>query len=174
MSSGPTVNSNAGLVYRLVTIMLQAALVLGLGAAAWLVYEKLPPGVANNPANSMEATVQLLLQPGPEMNGVALDIPVELYPVDVVAVRHEYFTERRAGKRFDDFLSERMKGRKPVTTHLDREGRALVVLNPGDWWVHARLAGDGDLEWRLRINVSQPEQTVLLTPQNAYARTKSF
>lgn len=103
-----------------------------------------------------------------------LDIPIEIYPVDIVAVRHEYFTERRAGKRFDDFLSERMKGRTPVTARLDRQGQTSVVISPGTWWVHAVLSGEEDLEWRLPINVSGPKQVIELTSQNAYGRTKSF
>jgi hypothetical protein len=164
-----------GIIYRLVTLGLQAALVLALFSAGWLVYQKLPPGVANTTAaNPGEATIQLIVRPAPELAGLALDITVELYPVDIVAVRHEYFIERRAGKRFDDFLNERMNGRTPITARLDQQGKALVVVSPGPWWIHAVLAGDEDLEWRLPINVSAPGQTIELTPQNAYARTKSF
>lgn len=114
------------------------------------------------------------MRPASGLSSLALDIPVELYPVDIVAVRHEYFIERRAGKRFDDFLNERMNGRAPITTHLDRQGIAVISVPPGNWWVHAVLAGDEDLEWRLPIEVTGPELTIELTPQNAYARTKSF
>lgn len=164
-----------GIIYRLVTIVLQAALVLGLFSAGWLVYQKLPSHVANKTEEKApQATIQLVIRPAPEMAGAALDIPVELYPVDVVAVRHEYFTERRAGKRFDDFLNERMNGRTTVSARLDRQGQALVVVSPGAWWVHAVLSGEEDLEWRLPINVSEAKQRIELTPQNAYARTKSF
>ena len=108
------------------------------------------------------------------MAGVALDVPVEFYPVDIVAVHHEYFTERRAGKRFDDFLTERMNGRRPVTAHLDESGQAVVSVSPGHWWVHAALAGEEDLEWRLPVSIAGPKQTIELTPQNAYTRTTSF
>ncbi len=176
MSSGIPENvKTPGIAYQLVTIALRAALVLGLFASGWLVYQKLPTDVANmTKGQAIEATIQLVMQPAPEMAGVALDIPVEIYPIDIVAVRHEYFTERRAGKRFDDFLNERMNGRTPITTQLDPQGQAVVVLRQGNWWVHAVLAGDQDLEWRLPISVSAPKQTVTLTPQNAYARTKSF
>jgi hypothetical protein len=99
---------------------------------------------------------------------------VELYPVDIVAVRHEFFTEPRAGKRFEDFLKERMKGRSPISGQLDKNGRGTVVLTPGVWWLHAKLAGEEDLEWRLRVSVTGAKQTVELTPQNAYTRTKTF
>ncbi|MGH9970265.1 MAG: hypothetical protein ACREBG_21055 [Pyrinomonadaceae bacterium] len=166
---------NPGIIYRLVTLVLQAALVLALLAAGWLVYRKLPTDVGTLKEDKKgEATIQIVMRPAPEMAGVALDIPVELYPVDIVAVRHEYFTERRAGKRFDDFLNERMNGRTPITARLDRHGQADVVVSHGPWWVHAVLAGEEDLEWRLPINVTEPKQRIELTPQNAYARTKSF
>jgi hypothetical protein len=89
-------------------------------------------------------------------------------------VRHEYFTERRAGKRFDDFLSERMKGRKPVTARLDPQGEASLVISPGNWWLHALRSGEEDIEWRLPITISGRKQTVELTSQNVYTRTRSF
>ncbi len=166
---------NSGIIYRLVTLVLQGALVAGLFTSGWLIYRQLPASVANpSTETSKDAEVRLIMRPAPELSGLALDIPVELYPVDIVAVRHEYFIERRAGKRFDDFLNERMNGRVPITAHLDRQGSALVMVPPGNWWVHAVLAGDEDLEWRLPIQVTGSGLTIELTPQNAYARTKSF
>jgi len=36
------------------------------------------------------------------------------------------------------------------------------------------LSGDEELEWRLPIKVSGRKQTVELTSQNIYARTRSF
>lgn len=163
------------IAYGLVTLVLRAALVLGLFSAGWFVYKKLPIDLASPADQTTAATsLQLMIRPAPELNGVTLEVPVELYPVDIVAVRHEYFTERRAGKRFDDFLSERMNGRKPVTARLDRQGQAVVVVSPGAWWVHAVLSGEVDLEWRLPITVSGSKQTIELTTQNAYERTKSF
>ncbi len=169
-------NVNApGITYRIVTLVLRLALVVGLIAAGWLVYQKLPAeATAGTEKRGSEATIQLVLQPPPEMAGVPLDISVAFYPLDVIAARHEYFVERRAGKRFDDFLTERMNGRSPVVTRLDPQGQAAVVLPRGTWWVHALLAGDQDLEWQLRVDVAAPKQTVVLTPQNAYTRTKSF
>jgi hypothetical protein len=166
---------NHQIFYRMVTLSLRAGLVLGLFWAGWLVYHKLPHSDSNSGESSpRDTTLQLVLRPSPEIGSGALDIPIELYPVDVVAVRHEYFTERRAGKRFDDFLNERMNGRKPVNVTLDRQGQTSVAISPGNWWVHANLSGEQDLEWRLPISVSGLRQTIELTPQNAYTRTKSF
>ena len=55
--------------------------------------------------------------------GVPLNVPVEFSPVDIVAVRNDHFTERRAGKAFPDFVSERSNGRRAVTARLDQSGR---------------------------------------------------
>jgi hypothetical protein len=160
-------------LYILFTVLLRVALVVALFAAGWTIYKRLPASsLPSQRAASAGTTLQIVLQPLPGVE--ALDIPVELYPIDIVAVRHEYFTERRAGKRFDDFLSERMNGRSPVTARLDRQGQTSVVVSPGNWWLHALLSGEEDLEWRLPINVAGRKQTVELTSQNVYTRTRSF
>ena len=161
--------------YRVIALILRAALVVTLIMAGWVVYKQLPGDVG--PALTQpngETSLQIVLRQSPGLGGVMLDIPIEIYPVDIVAVRHEYFTERRAGKRFDDFLNERMNGRKPVTARLDQNGETTVVVSHGSWWVHAVLSGEEDLEWRLPIDVSGPKQVVELNTQNAYGRTKSF
>ena len=159
--------------YGVITLLLRAGLVVALVSAGWVIYNQLPYRSAANPqAARGETTVQIVLRPSPGVE--ALDIPIELYPIDIVAVRHEYFTERRAGKRFDDFLSERMKGRSPITARLDKQGQTTVVVNPGNWWVHALSSGEEDLEWRLPISVAGRNQTVELTSQNVYTRTRSF
>ena len=161
--------------YSLLTAFLRAALVVALFVSGWLVYSKLPRQTPANPqAANAETTLQIVLRSPVDSNADALDIAVDLYPIDIVAARHEYFTERRAGKRFDDFLSERMKGRSPVSAKLDKQGQTSVVVGQGSWWLHAQLAGDENLEWRLPLNVAGRKQTVELTSQNVYTRTKSF
>lgn len=159
----------------LITLFLRAGLVAALLSAGWLIYRQLPRDLPKNaPISNAETTLQIVLRQPASTYPEALDITVELYPVDIVAVRHEFFTERRAGKRFDDFLLERMKGRKPVTARLDREGQTSVGVSPGNWWLHAMLSGEEDLEWRLPVNVAGSKQTVELTSQNVYTRTKTF
>lgn len=167
--------NSPGILTRLITIALRIALVGTLIGAGWFVYSQLPVDTPQDAAESDgQTTLQLVLRQSPDMGAAMLDIPIEIYPVDIVAVRHEYFTERRAGKRFDDFLSERMKGRTPITARLDQQGQTSVTISSGDWWVHAVLSGEEDLEWRLPINVSGSKQLIELTSQNAYGRTKSF
>jgi hypothetical protein len=161
--------------YTLLTVALRAALVVALLLSGWIIYSKLPHqnSVEQQAANA-QTTLQIVLRAPADNGGDGLDIAVELFPFDIVAARHEYFTERRAGKRFDDFLNERMKGRAPVAARLDMQGTTTVVVNSGAWWLHAQLPGEENLEWRLPLNVAGLKQTVELTPQNIYTRTRSF
>jgi hypothetical protein len=161
--------------YSLLTVLLRAGLIVALVFSGWLIYSKLPhQTAANQPTKSGETTLQIVLRPAAGSDADSLDIAFELYPFDIVAARHEFFTERRAGTRFDDFLKDRMKGRTPITARLDKQGQAFVVVGPGSWWLHAQLPGDENLEWRLPIDIVGPKQTVELTSQNVYTRTKSF
>ena len=160
-------------VFRVpVILVLRTGLILVLGGAGWLIYRQLP--VNASPQNNIPSTTVQIVLRQPDNGGPTLDVPVNLYPVDVIAVRHEFFTEPRAGKRFEDFLKERMKGRAPVSTRLDKEGQGSVALPPGTWWLHATIGGDEQLEWRLPVTVIGAKQIVELTPQNAYTRSKSF
>ena len=166
---------NQSLSYSLLTVTLRAGLILALVLSGWLIYRSLPHDPGSSPrAENADTTLQIVLRPPVNTGADALDIEVELYPFDIVAARHEYFTERRAGKRFDDFLSERMKGRAPITAKLDKQGQASVAVGPGNWWLHAQLSGEENLEWRLPLNVAGRKQTVELTAQNVYTRSKSF
>jgi hypothetical protein len=163
------------ITYNLLTLFLRASLVIALVLSGWLIYSKLPHQSSTRlQATSAETTLQIVLRSPTTDGAEMLDIAVELYPFDLVAARHEYFTERRAGKRFDDFLNERMKGRTPITTRLDKQGQAFVIVSPGEWWLHAQLEGEENLEWRLPVKVAGPRQTLELTSQNVYTRTRSF
>jgi hypothetical protein len=161
--------------YHLLTLFLRAALVVALFASGWLIYSKLPhQNSPNLKVNHGETTLQIVLRPSVDGGTDALDISVEFYPVDIVAVRNEYFTERRAGTSYDDFRNERMKGRAPVAARLDKQGQGVVALSAGSWWLHAQLVGEENLVWRLHLDVAGPRQTIELTPQNIYTRTRSF
>jgi len=161
--------------YNLLTFFLRAALVVGLFASGWLIYSKLPhENSASLKVHSGETMLQIVLRPSVSGGTDALDIPVEFYPFDIVAARHEYFTERRAGIGYYDFMNEQMKGRAKVATRLDKQGQGVVALSGGSWWLHAQLDGEENLEWRLHLDVAGPRQTIELTPQNIYTRTRSF
>jgi hypothetical protein len=161
-------------VRGLAILGLQAVLVLLLAGAGWMIYRQLPASTSGAASNQQTTTLQIFIRQPPESVGPSLDVGVNLYPVDIVAVRHEFFTEQRVGKRFEDFLKERMKGRSPVNARLDKQGRGAVMLTPGSWWLHAVLSGDEQLEWRLPVTVGGTKQIIELTPQNAYTRSKTF
>ena len=162
------------LIYALLTSALRVGLVMSLLLAGWLIYSKLPHHDSLTTANSSQTTLQIILRPAGAGGSDALDIPFELYPFDIVAAQHEFFTERRAGKRFDDFLNERVPGRTPVEGKLDKQGLAVVTVSTGTWWLHTQLAGQENLEWRLKIDTNGAKQIVELTPENIYMRSKSF
>jgi hypothetical protein len=64
----------------------------------------------------------------------------------------------------------------PVRPQLDSNGRAVAKLSEGNWWIRATaaLAGGERIEWRLPIKVMGRGQTIELTSENAYERTKTF
>ncbi len=161
--------------YRLLALALRAALLIALAAGSWVVYKKLPNHGPTISANTSGQTIlQIILQPPQDMEKNARDIPIEVSPVDIVAVRHEFFVEPRAGQRFDDFLHQRMNGRAPIDARLDGQGRTSLNVSAGNWWIHAVLSGEEDLEWRLPVTLNGGTQIVELTQQNAYTRSKSF
>ena len=161
--------------YNLVVAALRVALVAALVGAGWNIYEGLPGGgLEAAPAAAGETSLLIVLRPSPRDTGAAVNIPVQLYPVDISAAQREYGFEPHPGVRFEDFLKERMQGRAPVKAQLDERGQATVTLTPGRWWVHALLAGPQNVEWRLPVNVAGRQQTVELNTANIYARTKSF
>lgn len=175
MSSAPNMSRLKRLssLRGLTIVALQAVMILLLVGAGWLIYRQLPEGGARV-ESSERTTLQIFIKQTPESVGPSLDVAVSLYPVDIIAVRHEFFTETRPGKRFEDFLKERMKGRSPVNARLDKQGYGSVLLPAGSWWLHATLSGDEQLEWRLPVTVTGTKQVIELTPQNAYTRSKTF
>ncbi|HEX6716174.1 MAG TPA: hypothetical protein VF088_03645 [Pyrinomonadaceae bacterium] len=164
----------ASTLRNLAIVGLQAVLILLLVGAGWFIYRRLPASAAGEDANQQPTTLQIVIRQPPDGVGPSLDVAVILYPVDIIAVRHEFFSEPRNGKRLEDFLKERMKGRSPVNTQLDKQGQGAVTLAPGSWWLHATLSGDEQLEWRLPVTVAGTKQVIELTPQNAYTRSKTF
>jgi hypothetical protein len=170
----PENRQSPGILRRVLILVLRAAFVLALAGGGWLVYRQLPDTSADLRSENARTTNLQIVMSEPEDGGAA-NVEVRLYPVDVVAVRHEFFTEPRAGKRFEDFLKERMRGRSPVSTTLDKQGHGSVVLPSGSWWLHAKkLSGDEEFEWRLPVTIAGAKQVIELTSQNAYTRSRTF
>lgn len=170
LSERPVSRTFRGLLIR----ALQVSLILVLAGTGWLIYRQLPAGSADTRSNNRTTKLEIFIRQPPETVGPALDAAVNLYQVDIVAVKHEFFTEQRPGKRFEDFLKERMKGRSTINAHLDKQGQGAVMLAPGSWLLHVTLSGDEQLEWRLPVTVAGTKQVIELTPQNAYTRSKTF
>lgn len=161
--------------YSLLVTLLQVALLVTLFVGVRQLYDSMPSGaIVNGESVGGETALQIILRPSARDNGVAIDVPVQLYPVDVSAVQREFGFEPHPGVHFEDFLKERMQGRSPVRARFDRNGRATVIVSQGKWWVHAMLAGSQNVEWRLPITVTGRQQQVELNADNAYARTKTF
>ena len=159
-----------GLIIRLLQVLFVAVLIGG----GWMIYHRLPVSPVDEEQQAALTNLQIEMERPNDGVNMSLDVTIDFYPVDVVAVRHEFFTEPRAGKRFDDFLKERMKGRSTVSAHLDKQGHGSVAISPGSWWLHAKLSGDEELEWRLPITISGQKQTLQLNSVNAYTRSKTF
>jgi len=174
-TGAPEARQSPGIFRRLLIIVLRLAFVLALAGGGWLVYRQLPVTSADFRSENARTTNLQIVMSEVEDGGAATEVEVRLYPVDIVAVRHEYFTEPRAGKRWDDFLKERMRGRSPISTTLDKQGHGSVVLPSGSWWLHAKkLSGDEEFEWRLPLTIAGAKQVIELTSQNAYTRSRTF
>jgi len=164
------------MVIKIIKVILAIGLVGGLLLAGWNIYRRLP---ADTPSNAradkdaepgIEVTITLSVEPAP------IDSRVEVYPLDFAALQRDYFASPLAQKRFDDFLGRRLKGLAPVRARFDGNERANVKLTPGNWWVRAtvEMPNGESLEWRLPINVSGHGQTVELTTESVYEKTKKF
>jgi hypothetical protein len=166
--------------HRLLVACLRVALVLALVGAGWLIYRRLPhddtaPAGLGANAQVRDTLLRIVLPPRPagdnEPNALS---NVKLYSIDVAAAQREFLDERRPGMRFEDFIVRRMGARQPITTQLDAEGKTILYVPPGRWWIHATQSGVEEISWRLPVNVAGREQTVELTHANAYMRTKKF
>ena len=102
MSSHPHISGlkRFGTVRGLVIVGLQALLIFLLVGAGWLIYRRIPASGAEGDYNQQTTDLQIFIRQTPESVGPTLDVAVSLYPVDIIAVRHEFFTEPPKGKRF--------------------------------------------------------------------------
>lgn len=168
-----------GFTHNLLAALAGVALIAALSAAVWGVYRHLPH-------DDMPAAVAREEQRGATMLRIRLrrsevgfpvssrKTQVQLYPLNMTAARDEFDSEHRPGQRFEDFAARLMGDRQPITAELDDRGEAEVAVPPGKWWVHAAVTGERELTWRLPVEVAGREQTVELTPENAYTRAKKF
>src|SRR2546429_9192532 len=156
------------MMIKMIQVILAIGLVGGLFLSGWNIYRRLPDDSASNTRADkdvepgIEVTITLGVVPAP------LDSSVEVYPLDFAALQRDYFASPLAQKRFEDFLSRRLKGLEPVRARFDGNKPANVKLTPGNWWVRAtaEMPGGESLEWRLPINASGQGQNGEPTTRN--------
>src|SRR5712691_2307833 len=166
------------LAVAIVKIILGGPRIRRMFAAGWNVYRRLPgESLATNiVATDSRAETKLTVMLRGEISSATLSSSVELYPFDLAAAQREFQASPHLARQFDDFLLRRMHGITPVIPTSDGNARASAILNEGSWWLHATATmNNGEtIEWRLPVNVAGREQTVELTLENAYERTKKF
>ena len=156
-------------------VILGVALVMALFLAGLSVYRRLPDDRSVLSKANSETEVTIVKYDAPDLNGKGNDLKIEAYQIDFAAVRRDFLNEPRAAKGFEDYLARRLQGKTLVRAQLDKNGRATIKLVQGNWWIHATFAdGDESLEWRLPIRVVGDKQTVELTRESAYERTRKF
>ncbi len=180
------------LARSLMTGALRAALLCALVGAGWSVYRQLPDDARTIETGDGRASDDLAEEGGETRLRIVLRVEtnerdssvnseeasgIELYSIDVASAQREFDSERRVGARIEDFIRQRMNGRAPLRARLDPRGEATITLQSGRWWIHATHTHTGsaqELTWRLPVRVRGREQTIELTPDNAYMRTQSF
>jgi hypothetical protein len=162
----------------IIRIILGAVLVGSLFLAGWNVYRRLPAdgSQTRTGANDTNAHSEVIILLRSDAAATPFNTQVELYPIDFAAAQRDYSAAVRPGKSFDDFLAQRIKGLVPARAQLDNNGRAVTKLSEGNWWLRATatLSGGEKIEWRVPLKVSGRAQTIELTTENVYERTKTF
>ena len=163
--------------HRWLVAALRVALVLALAGAGWLIYRRLPhddSGSLGASSQARETMLRIILPRTGADSAANYAAPIQLYSIDVAAAQREFFDERRPGLRFEDFIVRRMGARQPIRAQPDANGQTIVSVPPGRWWIHAALAGNEEISWRLPVNVAGREQTIELNHANSCTSTKRF
>jgi len=161
----------------LMRVLLASALIGALLFAGWRIYRRLPVE-SSNQAIFADGRAQnaLRLVVRSKIAGATLRSPLEFFHFDLVAARREYESSPRLARQFDDFLMRRMHNVTPVKADVNGEGYAVAQLWSGDWWLRASatLNTGEEIEWRLPVALGDRDQSLDLSAENAYERTKKF
>jgi hypothetical protein len=160
---------------RIIEVILALALLGTLIFSGWRVYHSLPAAVGTR-IETTAAAAQSDLTITLRNAGFGAETMIELYPIDFAAARENFVLLGRPGKSFEDFLVQKLKKLTPVRAQIDQGGRAQARLSAGNWWLRATSASANNemLEWRMPLVISQRAQTVELSADNAYEKTKKF
>jgi hypothetical protein len=160
---------------RVLQIILGVALLASLGLAGARIYSRLPATTAE-----LNQTV-----PGGAQRDLTIvfnsavslsEARVRLYAIDFPAAERDYLNYRRSGKSLEDFLAMRLKNVAAVNVEIDSSGHGVARVTEGNWWMHAITArANGEsMEWRVPLTIGQRPQTIELSLENAYERSKKF
>lgn len=169
------------LMYLILLNIVRAVLVLGLLGAGWSVYRRMPQAADALDGETVSANIlpetmlHVVLRRAPNDRASGANVEVELYPVDLAEAQRAFEQiEKRPGLNFNNFLKHYMNGKKTLKTHTDARGQAVLNVPPGEWWIHVTLNGTRRISWRVPVQINEREQTIELTPENAYAKEKTF
>ena len=159
-----------------VRTLLALALLAGLFYAGYRIYQRLPAdsSSANSEYNAPLSGTRVVVRN--TIRNATLRSPIELYHFDLPAARREFDESPRLAKQFDDFLSRRMHDVVPVKAQVTNDGIASTLLSQGVWWLRAiaKLDTGEEIEWRLPLMVRNRDQSIELSFENSYERTKKF
>jgi len=158
-------------------VLIAATLIGALFFAGWRIYQRLPAEPANRTLFADgRAQPALRLVVRNRVAGATLRSPLEFFHFNLAAARREYEESPRIARQFDDFLVRRMHDVTPVKADVNNDGYAVAQLWAGDWWLRAtaRLNTGEEIEWRVPVALSNRDQSVELSFENAYERTKKF
>jgi len=160
---------------RLIQIILAIALLATLVGAGSRIYRTLPPA-SSAPGETLRSGAQQDLTIIFRAAVSAGDTRVNLYPIDFSATEREFLMNARPGKTLEDFLARRLQNVEPVSVSIDASGQAVARVSEGNWWMHATsaLTNGESMEWRVPLTISRNPQTIELSSDNAYERTKKF
>ena len=160
---------------RIVQTILALILLTSLVVAGARIYHRLPVtngGANENARNGTQQDLTIIFRTAIS----AADTKINLYPIDFSATERDYAMSAHAGRTLEDLLGQRLKQVTPVSVSVDPNGHAVARVTEGSWWMHAisALADGESMEWRMPLTISQRPQTIELTSENAYERTRKF
>jgi hypothetical protein len=170
-----TEDSNPSLVAIIASLLLAIAIVAGWSSPAREFISACPPRRVR-PWRSIAAARRRFVVVRNRVVNATLRSPLELYHFDLAAARANLKRRRDRPNSLTIFSGDGCADLTPVKAEVSPEGIAVAMLSVGDWWLHASATLDtGErIEWRLPIAVSDRDQAVELSFENAYERTKEF
>lgn len=172
-----TTQSESSFQLLVLRVLLAMALIGALVFAGWRIYRRLP---AESPNQTVfadgRARQALRLVVRNRIAGATLRSPLEFFHFNLAAARREYEASPRLARQFDDFLMRRMHDVTPVKAEVNSDGYAVAQLWAGDWWLRAHAISNSgeEIEWRLPVALNNRDQSLDLSFENAYERTKKF